>query len=128
MSPIADMFTQISNAIAVNKKTVSLPFSKMKYNILKVMEEEGFIEKVIVKRGKKKKLVVKLKYFNTNSPALHKIKLISKPSRHIYLNSQELYFPKRGHGILILSTSKGIITSKKAKKEKIGGEVICEIW
>jgi len=127
MSPITDMFAQISNAVAVNKKTLSLPFSKMKYNILKVMEKEGFIEKVITRGSKKKKLVIKLRYVDSGSSALHEIKLLSKPSRHIYLNKGELYFPKGGRGILILSTSRGIMTSKEAKKEKIGGEVICEI-
>jgi len=128
MDPIADMLISIKNAQAVGKKTVSVPFSKLKYEIAKILEEEGFIEGV-KKRGKiKKRIVISLKYSSDKEPMIKEAKRVSKCSRRIYLKAKELYFPKLGKGLLIVSTPKGILTSKKAKKLNLGGEAICEIW
>jgi len=128
MDPVADMLTKIRNAQAVGKKTTSFPSSSFKYNIAKVLEKEGFIE-YAKKRGKKiKKILVKLKYKENKKPRINEIKKISKPGRRVYLKSKEVYSPKSGYGLLILSTPKGILTSKEARKEKAGGEVLCEIW
>jgi len=128
MDPIADMLISIKNAQAVGKKTVSVPFSKLKYEIAKILEEEGFIEGV-KKRGKiKKRIVISLKYSSDKEPMIKEAKRVSKCSRRIYLKAKELYFPKSGKGLLIVSTPKGIMTSKKAKKLNLGGEAICEIW
>lgn len=128
MDPIADMLIRIKNAQAVGKETVSIPFSKMKYEIAKILEREGFVERV-KKRGKvpKKRIVIRLKY-KDGKPCIHDMKRISKPGRRVYLKRKELYLPKSGYGILILSTSKGIMTSKEAIKENVGGEALCEVW
>lgn len=127
MDTIADMLTKIRNGLAVKKKTVSVPYSNIKYNLAKLLEKEGFIE-YTKKRGKKlKRVIIGLKYENGN-PKIHEIKRISKPGRRIYLASKNIYFPKSGYGTLIISTSKGLLTSKEARKMKAGGEIICEIW
>lgn len=122
-----NMLIRIKNAQSVKKNTVSIPFSKFNYNLAKVLEKEGFIEGV-EKRGRiKKRITIKLKY-EDGKPKIHDIKLISKPGRRLYLKKRKLYFPKSGYGILILSTPKGLLTSKEAKKMNTGGEVICEVW
>jgi small subunit ribosomal protein S8 len=128
MDPIADMLTKIKNAQAVGKKTVSFPFSSVKYNIARILEREEFIE-YAKKRGKKtKRILVRLKYQEAGKPRIHDIKRISKPGRRIYLKSKDIYSPKSGYGLLIISTPKGVLTSKEARKMKTGGEVLCEIW
>jgi small subunit ribosomal protein S8 len=128
MDPIADMLTKIRNAQAARKKTVSIPFSNLKYNIAKTLEKEEFVENV-KRRGKKiKRIVVSLKYNEAGKPKINEIKRISKSGRRAYLANKNLYFPKSGYGILILSTPKGILTSKEARKMKVGGEALCKIW
>ena len=127
MESFADILTKIRNAQAVNKNMVSIEFSNFKYNFMKVLERSGFVGDVR-KRGKdRKRILIDLKYKEGKS-VINEIKMISKPSRHMYLKKKKLYLPKKGRGVLIVSTSKGIITSKEAMKEKIGGEMICEIW
>lgn len=128
MDPIADMLIRIKNAQTVKKKIVNIPFSKIKYEIAKILEKEGFIEEAR-KRGRLiKKIIIQLKYNEKGEPCIKDVKRISKPSRRIYLKWKDLYYPKSGYGILILSTPKGILTSKEAKRLKLGGEAICEIW
>lgn len=133
MDPIADMLTILKNGYAVRKETVSLPFSRMKYEILKILKSEGFIEEV-KKRGKlpfqkggpKRKIVVRLKYIH-GIPVLKGAKRISTPSRHLYARSKDFLSSKKG-GVIIVSTPKGLLTSDRAKKEKAGGELLCEVW
>ncbi len=133
--PIADMLTRIRNAKAVNKETVVLPMSKIKYNIAKILAQEGLIEKVeIIKAAAKKnqnsafnELKIGLKYKNGQS-AITSLKKISTPGRRIYVNKNELPRVLNNLGIAIISTSKGLMTNKEAKKQSIGGELICEIY
>lgn len=135
MDPISDMLTSIRNALAVRKETVDVPFSKLKFEIAKILEREGFIEKVAKKKKKIKKgkmkpkpfLEIHLKYEN-KIPAIFGLKRISKPGQKIYLPYKKIKKVKGGYGIAIISTSKGLMTDKEARKNKIGGEVICEIW
>lgn len=128
MDTIADMLVRIKNAQAVSKKTVNVPYSKINYEIAKILEEEGFVEEV-KKRGRIiKKILIILKYNDDGSPRIREIKRVSKPSRRIYLKYKDIFYPKSGYGILILSTPKGILTAKKAKRMKVGGEVLCEVW
>jgi len=126
MDPIADMLTRIRNAQMVRKKTVKIPFSKEKFKIAQILAKEGFVGE-IRKKGKKtrKSIEIELKYLPDKSPFISSLKRISKPGCRIYAGYRELK-PKRG--ILIVSTSKGIMTHKEAKKLKVGGEVLCEIY
>lgn len=126
--PIADMLNRIRNAQAVSHQTVNIPFSNLKYEIAKVLKKHGFIEKV-EKKGKKvnKTIEITLKY-DGKTPVISSLKRISKPGQRIYKGSKELRRVRGGYGIAIISTPKGLMTNKEARKQKIGGEVLCEIW
>jgi len=126
--PIADMLTRIRNAQAVLKPEVFIPFSKIKYQIAKILEKEGFVESAEKKgRGVKRKIKIVLKY-DDKTPAISGLKRISKPGQRIYLPVKKIKPVRGGFGIAIISTSKGLMTDKEARKKKLGGEIICEIW
>jgi small subunit ribosomal protein S8 len=126
---IADMLTTIRNAQAVGKTEVNIPFSNLKYSIAKILEKEGFVEKVETKLRKTKKIIkIDLKYLEDKTPAISGLKRISKPGQRIYKGFKEIKKVKSGFGIAIISTCQGLITDKEARKQKIGGEVICEVW
>lgn len=128
MDPISDMLTSIRNALAVKHLTVKIPFSKLKYEMAQILEKEGFVEKVERKGKRAKKIIeITLKYEN-DSPAISGLKRISKPGQRIYLPYKKIKKVKGGYGIAIISTSKGLMTDKEARKQKLGGEVICEVW
>ena len=133
--PIADMLTRIRNAQAVNKKTVVLPMSKIKYSIAKILEQGGWIEKAEIIKAEVKKnsssafneIKLELKYRN-GQPAISSLKKISTPGRRVYADKTKLPRVLNNLGVAIISTSKGLMTNKEAKKQGIGGEVICEIY
>ena len=127
--PIADMLTRIRNAQAVQKATVVVPFSKVKFHIAKVLERRGFIKKVEL-RGRKTKRVfeITLKYEKGNIPIISGIRRISKPGQRMYTPAKELRRVKSGRGIAIVSTSGGVMTDGEAKKKNVGGELLCEVW
>lgn len=126
--PIADMLIRIKNAQIVGQPVVRLPFSQLKFNLAQILEKEGFLGK-IEKKGKDihKYIKIDLKY-NNNSPAVSDVKRISKPSQRIYLKKEMIKPVKQGYGIAVISTSKGLMTNKEARKQKLGGELMCEIW
>ena len=134
--PIADMLTRIRNASAVKKREVVLPMSKIKYEIAKILRDEGWIYNVEVKKVKSKKnksaifdqLSIILKYKKSGRPALTRIKRISKPGLRVYAKKDELPKVLNNLGIAIISTPKGLMTNKQARKKGLGGEVICEIY
>jgi small subunit ribosomal protein S8 len=134
--PIADMLTRIRNASAVNKHEIVLPMSKIKYEIAKILKEEAWIldAEVIKADGVKNKthvfdkLKIVLKYKKTGKSAITKIERISKPGLRIYSNKDNLPKVLNNLGIAIISTPKGLMTNKRARKEGLGGEVICEIY
>ena len=129
--PIADMLNRIKNAQTVHRPTVEVFFSNLKYEIAKILGKEGFIEKV-EKKGRKTKRTIEitLKYHNAQTPAILGLKRVSKPGQRIYLDSTKIRIKKvkGGYGIAIISTSKGLMTNKEARRQKLGGEVIAEIW
>ena len=128
MDPIADMLNRIKNAQAVGHPTVEFPFSNLKNEVAKILEREGFIDKIEKKGRKTKKTIeITLKYDN-KMPAISGIKKISKPGQRIYLDLTKIKKVRDGYGIAIISTSKGLMTDKEARKNKIGGEVLCEVW
>ena len=126
--PIADMLTRIRNASAVNKPEVVLPYSKQKYNIAKLLLEEGYIRGVEKSKNKFDEIIIKLRYRKDKTPYISHIKRISKPGRRVYIGKDDLPVILNNIGIAIISTSRGLLTNKKAKKMKIGGEIICEIY
>ncbi|OGZ35338.1 MAG: 30S ribosomal protein S8 [Candidatus Portnoybacteria bacterium RIFCSPLOWO2_01_FULL_43_11] len=126
--PISDMLTRIRNAQAVSHETVSIPFSKFKLNLAKILEKEGLVEGVLIQGRKIKKIIeIKLKYKN-KKPVINKLKRISKPGQRIYLNKNMIRPIKQGYGLAVISTPEGLITDKEARKRGLGGEVICEVW
>lgn len=128
MYPIADMLTKIRNAQAVGHPMVEMPFSNLNYEIAKVLKKSGFVGKVEKKGRKTKKIIeINLKY-EDNKPVILGSEIISKPGQRIYWSSTEIEKVRNGYGIAIMSTSKGLMTNKEARKQKIGGEAICRIW
>jgi small subunit ribosomal protein S8 len=128
MDQISEMLCSIMNAQAVLKASITVPFSNLKYEMAKILENEGLVDK-IEKKGKKTKktLDIGLKY-NDNVPVISGLKRISKPGQRIYAKYTELKVVKSGYGFSIISTSKGLLTNKDARRQKLGGEVICEVW
>lgn len=132
--PISDMLIRIKNAQAVSHDQVLMPFSKMKFAIANVLKSSGYIAEVDRKNktsGRKKTehefLLLTLKY-NDGFGALQGLRIISKPSRRMYVKASDLKPVRSGKGVAIISTSKGIMDSREARKQKLGGEIICEIW
>ncbi len=126
--PISDMLNRIRNAQAVLKETVNIPFSNLKYEIAKILKKEGFVEKVEKKGRKTKRMIeITLKYENKTS-VISGLARISKPGQRVYFKAKKIKRVKEGYGIAIISTSKGLMVDKEARKEKLGGEVICKIW
>jgi small subunit ribosomal protein S8 len=128
MDAIANALTIIRNAQAVNKEKVKIPFSSLVWNILKVMKKEGFIEDVKKKGRKLKKTIeVEIKY-KDDKPFIRGLKKVSKQGQRIYISSKDIRPVRNGFGRMIISTSKGVITGREAKKNKVGGEFLCKIW
>lgn len=127
--PIADMVTRIRNANLVKHESVEMPSSKMKIEIAKILKREGFIRDFrYYKFQNKFNLKVFLKYGEKQIRILSGLKRISKPGRRVYAAKDEIPKVLGGMGIAILSTSKGILTDKEAKKVGVGGEILCEVW
>jgi small subunit ribosomal protein S8 len=127
--PIADMLTRIRNAQAVKKETVVFPYSKIKWEILNVLSKNGYIKGLDKTNKKNKKFIeIILKYDEEEMPRISELKRVSKPSRRVYVQAKNIWFFKKGMGIKVLSTPKGILSDKDAKKLNIGGEVLLEIW
>ncbi len=127
--PIADMLTRIRNANMVSHPSVSMPSSKLKVQLAKLLKEEGFITDYSVKdEGKFKVLEITLKYDAKNKPIITKLERISKPGLRNYSKAKNLPKVLGGMGIAIVSTSKGLLTDRKARKENIGGEVLCYVY
>lgn len=129
--PISDMLTRIRNAQAVGHATVSFPFSKMKFSLTEILAKEGFIKKAEKKgRGIKRKIEIELMYEDKKNtiPKINQLKRISKPGKREYIRAKDIRLVLGGRGISIISTSKGLLTGKEAKKKGLGGEVLCEIW
>ncbi len=136
IDPIADMLTRIRNAQAVKKATLSMPMSKIKLNVAKILVTEGWITKseVVKATGLKNtanqfdELKLTLKYDLQGQGVIRSIKRISKPGLRVYANKEKLPYVLNNFGIAIISTSQGLMTNKEARKKGYGGEVLCEIF
>ena len=127
--PIADMLTRIRNANSVNKATVSMPSSKKLVEIARVLHEEGYIEGYDVEDTvPQKTLHITLKYGPKKAKVINGIRRISKPGLRIYSNCEDMPKVMKGLGVAIVSTSKGVMTDKKARRENVGGEVLAFVW
>ncbi|GAC1412185.1 MAG: 30S ribosomal protein S8 [Candidatus Doudnabacteria bacterium] len=125
--PISDMLTRIRNASATRKSEVVMPYSKLKHNLASILQKEGFITSVSERQGLIKELEIKLKYDGVE-PVVTDLQRVSKPGQRIYAPSDKIPRANGGLGVTILSTSKGLMTDRDARKQKFGGEVICQVW
>jgi len=127
--PIADMLTRIRNANNVNKDTVTIPASNLKYNIGQVLKDEGFIRNCkLIENYPQNDIRIYLKYGDNNEKVISGIKRISKPGLRVYVKKDEIPKVLGGLGIAILSTSHGILTDKQSRAAGVGGEVLCYVW
>lgn len=127
--PIADMLTRIRNANQMRYKEVEMPSSKMKLEIARILKEEGFIEDFKIKKNNVQNiLVLNLKYGENKERVITGLKRISKPGLRVYAKTEEMPKVLNGLGIAIVSTSKGIMTDKSARKNSLGGEVLAYVW
>ena len=126
--PITDMLNRIRNASVIKKSEVSIPFSSIKNSIALIMERESYVGEVKkIAKGGRKFLKIILKY-NDGLPAIEGMKRVSKPGQRIYVKAGEIKKVRQGFGVSIISTPKGLMTGKEAKRAKLGGEVLLEIW
>ncbi len=127
--PISDMLTVIRNGSMVKKETVEFPASKLSGEILRILKDEGYIKNYrLLKDSKQGIFRVYLRYRQDKSPAIKNLRKISKPGLRTYTNKDKVPNVLRGFGIAIISTSKGVMSGKDAKRQKIGGEVLCYVW
>lgn len=127
--PIADMLTRIRNANHQRHETVDIPASKIKLAIAEILKEEGYIaDYEVIEENVQGTIRISLKYINEKERVITGIRRISKPGLRIYVNSNEIPTVLGGLGIAIISTSAGIMTDKEARKQKVGGEVLCYVW
>lgn len=126
--PISDMLTRVRNAIAVSKTEVSMPYSRIKYDVASILKQSSFINDVAVDgEGISKKLIIVINSDESNA-RITELQRISRPGRRAYTTVDKIPTVKRGRGIVILSTSKGIMTGEEAKKTRLGGELICKVY
>ncbi len=128
---IANMLSMLKNASLVGKKAIELPYSKQKEAIAKVLESRGFVAKVKVFKDKNlpyKSLHIDLAYSEDGTPAIRDLRRVSKPGRRMYRSAKALRSVKGGLGVAVVSTSRGIMSGLDAKKKRLGGEIICEVW
>jgi small subunit ribosomal protein S8 len=130
--PIADMLTRIRNALMAQKQQVDIPGSKMKVEIARILKEEGYIEDYTVGDEAPISLIyISLKYYGprrTRRPVITDLQRVSKPGRRVYRKRRELPHVLSGAGIAIMTTPKGVMTSQQARRERVGGEVLCYVW
>ncbi len=127
--PISDMLIRIKNALMARHKTVVVSGSKLKLEIARILKDEGYIEDYrIVEERPQMKIEIVLKYDEKKRPVIAGIKRVSKPGRRIYRGYRELPRVLDGLGVAIISTSQGVMTDHEARKRRLGGEIICEVW
>lgn len=127
--PVADMLTRIRNAATSRHRRVVIPSSKIKVAIAKLLDEEGFIRGYTVTDEKPQpNLIIGLKYTGAGDPVISGIDRISKPGRRVYVGYREIPWVRSGLGINIVSTPRGVLTGRQARRERVGGELVCNIW
>ena len=127
--PIADMLTRMRNAGKAKFNSVDIPGSKLKFELAKVLKEEGYIRNCkFIKDSKQGVLRIYLKYNDNREHSILRLDRVSKPSKRVYKKGKDIQPVYNGLGVAIISTSRGIMTDKRARKENVGGEIICKVW
>lgn len=125
--PIADMLTRIRNALAAKHEVVEIPYSRLKYEIAKILSELGYLGE-IEKRGKRRRMIAAELRYVAGTPMLEGLRRVSRSGQRIYVRKDNIPSVKQGLGVAILTTPQGLMTSKEARKRGIGGEVLFEVW
>lgn len=126
--PIADMLSRLRNAALANQDRTEIPHSNLKAHIVELLKSEGYVSDFRIDEEGHKKITVFLKYGKGRVSALKGIKRSSRPGRRLYVGHEDIPRVLNGLGIAILSTSRGLMTDKQAREQKVGGEVLCEVW
>ena len=127
--PVADMLTKIRNAVQARHEKVDVPTSRLKLEIVKILKTEGYIKNFKkVQEDNKSNIRIFLKYDDQNVPVIHGVEKISTPGRRVYSGYKDLPRVYNGYGTLIVSTSSGVTTGKKASEKMVGGELVCKVW
>lgn len=127
--PVSDFLTCIRNACKAKKETVTIPSSKLKAEIAEILKEEGFIKNYkVTEDGAKKSIRIYLKYLRDGNSAIKNLQKVSRPGLRRYTKAEKIKRVLNGMGILIVSTSRGLMTDDKARKENVGGEMVCKVW
>jgi len=129
--PIADLLTRVRNAARARHQKVAVPWSRLKESIVKILIEEGYLKelkKVKAAQGGGEDLVIQLKFDRENRPIITGLKRVSSPGRRVYVGAKGLSPVRKGLGIHVLSTPKGILVDREAQKAKVGGELLCSVW
>jgi small subunit ribosomal protein S8 len=129
--PIADLLTRIRNASRARHQRVSVPWSRLKENIVKILIEEGYLKdqkKVRAAVGGGEEIVIQLKFDRENRPIIAGLKRVSTPGRRVYVSAKAMAPVRKGLGVHVLSTPKGILVDREAQKARVGGELICSVW
>jgi small subunit ribosomal protein S8 len=129
LDPIADMLTRVRNALIARHPKVDVPASRLKNELARILKEEGYVLNYkLTEEGSKKYIRLYLKYTPSNQPVISKIERVSRPGCRVYVGSKEIPRILGGLGINILTTPKGVMTGSTARKEGVGGEILCQIW
>lgn len=127
--PIADMLTRLRNAVAVGHERVSMPSSKLKVTIAQILVDEGYIDRFeLSENGHRKSLELVLRYGERRQPAIEGIKRISRPGHRVYKGASDLPRVQGGLGVAVVSTSQGLMPDREARRRRLGGEILCEVW
>jgi len=128
--PVADMLTRVRNALRIERLEVSMPSSRLKVGVASVLKREGFVADYSVEKADavRPSLTVTLKYGPEGEKVINEIKRVSKPGRRVYCGAKELPRVLNGLGIVVVSTPKGVLSDREARKEHVGGEVLCTVW
>lgn len=127
--PIADMLTRMRNAINRRHPAVDIPYSRMKESIANILQDEGFIHRFeVVPDGNHRAIRVHLKYTDERRPVMTHLRRLSTPGRRLYAGSTQIPRALGGMGLVIVSTPRGVISGTRARRENVGGELICEVW
>jgi small subunit ribosomal protein S8 len=127
--PIADLLTRVRNALHAGFPKVEVPASRLKEDICRVLKEEGFIQDFHrIDEGPQGRIEIELKYAGDRQPVIHGIRRVSKPSLRVHNGAKDMRLVRSGLGIAIVTTSKGVMTGRQARRENVGGEVLCEVW
>lgn len=123
------MLTRIRNAVAVGHERVAMPASKLKVNIAQILVDEGFIDRFeISEDGHRNQLELVLRYVERRRPVIEGLKRVSRPGHRVYAGAQELPRVQGGLGVAVVSTSQGLMPDREARKRRLGGEIVCEVW